>query len=142
MYTGLTHAHSGLRWIVLLFLVLALITAYRSWKGQKAPSKMPLFALIATHTQLLIGLVLYFISPLVSFGEGFMKNDITRFYSVEHISVMLIAIILITIGYSKGKRQPSNEAKGKTIFTYYLIGLILILVSIPWPFRGLGAGWF
>lgn len=104
--------------------------------------KIALFALIATHLQLVIGLVLYFISPLVSFGEGFMKNAVTRFYTVEHISIMLLAIALITVGYSVGKRKATNEQKGRTTFTYYLIGLILILISIPWPFRGLGAGWF
>ena len=142
MYTGLTHAHSGLRWLVLLFLLLAIISAYRAWKGGGSLSKMPLFALIATHTQLLIGLVLYFISPYVSFGEGFMKQAVTRFYSVEHIVLMLIAIVLITVGYSKAKRKATEEAKGKTTFTFYLIALILILLAIPWPFRGLGAGWF
>lgn len=142
MYTGLTHAHSGLRWVVLLLLILAIAGAYRSWNKGTPMSKVPLFALIVTHIQLVIGLVLYFISPLVSFEEGFMKSDITRFYTVEHISIMLIAIVLITVGYSKAKRKTSTEAKGKTTFTFYLIGLILILVSIPWPFRGLGAGWF
>ena len=142
MYTGLTHAHSGLRWLVLLFLLLAIISAYRAWKGGGSLSKMPLFALIATHTQLLTGLVLYFISPYVSFEEGFMKQAVTRFYSVEHITLMLIAIVLITVGYSKAKRKATDEAKGKTTFTFYLIALILILLAIPWPFRGLGTGWF
>lgn len=142
MYTGLTHAHSGLRWLVLLFLLLAIISAYRAWKGGGSLSKMPLFALIVTHIQMLIGFVLYFISPYVSFGEGFMKQAVTRFYSVEHITLMLIAIVLITVGHSKAKRKATDEAKGKTIFTFYLIALILIFLAIPWPFRGLGAGWF
>lgn len=142
MYTGLTHAHSGLRWLVLLFLVLAIINAYGAWKQDSKLSKMALFALITTHIQLIIGLVLYFISPYVSFEEGFMKDAVSRFYSVEHISLMLFAIISITVGYSRAKRKTDNAAKGRTTFMYYLIGLILILLAIPWPFRGLGAGWF
>ncbi|MCG8330871.1 MAG: hypothetical protein MI974_24470 [Chitinophagales bacterium] len=148
MYTGLTHAHSGLRWLVLLFLLLAIISAYRAWKGGGSLSKMPLFALIVTHIQMLIGFVLYFIgisnesNLKISFMDGFMKNAITRFYTIEHLILMLIAIVLITVGYSKAKRKATEEAKGKTTFTFYLIALILILLAIPWPFRGLGAGWF
>ena len=142
MYTGLSHAHSGLRWVVLVLLILAIFNAYNAWKNDGKLSKMPLFALIATHIQLILGLVLYFISPYVSFEDGFMKETITRFYTVEHISLMLFAIITITVGYSRGKRKPSDETKGRTVFMYYLIGLALILIAIPWPFRNLGAGWF
>lgn len=142
MYQILKHAHSGLRWVVLLLLVLALYAAYRSWKGGAQSSKLPLFALIFVHIQLLIGLVLYFTSPYVSFESGFMKNAMYRFYTVEHFSLMLIAIALITAGYSIAKRKPNPQAAGRTTFRYYLIGLVLILISIPWPFRNLGAGWF
>ena len=71
-----------------------------------------------------------------------MGNSVLRFYTVEHITMMLIAIVLITMGYSKAKRQTEQARGHKTIFTFYLIGLVLILVSIPWPFRGLGAAWF
>jgi uncharacterized membrane protein len=142
MYTGLTHAHSGLRWLVLLFLVLAIFNAYGAWKKDGNLSKMSLFALITTHIQLIIGLVLYFISPYVTFEEGFMKDAIYRFYTVEHISLMLLAIFTITVGYSRAKRKTETSAKGRTTFLYYLIGLVLILLAIPWPFRGLGAGWF
>ncbi|MEZ4983478.1 MAG: cytochrome B [Saprospiraceae bacterium] len=144
MYNGLLHAHSGLRWLVLLFLVAAIAMAWSAWsKRTPYPSgKMPLLGLIFTHLQLVIGLVLYFISPKVQFASGVMKDSLLRFYTVEHITLMLLAIVLITIGYSKAKRQAGDAAGHKTIFNYYLIGLVLILVSIPWPFRGLGAGWF
>jgi hypothetical protein len=67
-----------------------------------------------------------------------MKETVLRFYLVEHISLMIVAIILITVGYSKAKKAAS----WKPVFTYYLIGLILILASIPWPFRIPVAGWF
>lgn len=142
MYEGLKHAHSGLRWVVLVLLILAVAGAYRSWKGGAAGSKMPLYAMIATHVQLLLGLWLYFISPYVKFTEGFMKDPLLRFYSVEHLTLMLLAILTITIGYSRAKRKPTEDGRGRTTFLYYLIGLLLILLAIPWPFRGLGAGWF
>lgn len=145
MYTGLVHAHSGLRWIVLILLVLAVIKALSGWSGKKEYSKgdkmMSLFAMIFTHIQLLIGLWLYFISPKVMFVEGMMKDSVTRFYSVEHITLMLAAIILITVGYSTAKRSRDAIQKHKKTAIYYGIGLLLILAGIPWPFRDLGAGW-
>lgn len=146
MYTGLVHAHSGLRWLVLLFLVLAIFSSLTKWQGNKTYQAMDkrfsLLGLIFTHLQLILGLVLYFISPKVQFSGDVMGNAITRFYTVEHISIMLIAIVLITIGYSKAKRANTDQKKFKTTFWYYTIGLILILINIPWPFRNLGAGWF
>lgn len=146
MYTGLNHAHSGLRWIVLLLLILAVGIAFRKLRSGREfndnDRRIALFGLIFTHLQLVIGLVLYFISPKVQFVAGVMADKVLRFYTVEHISVMLIAIALITMGYSKAKRREKADGKFKAIATYYGIGLLLILISIPWPFRGLGAGWF
>ncbi len=146
MYNGLLHAHSGLRWIVLALLVAAIIKAFSGWKGNsqftEGDRKLALFTLIFTHIQLLLGLWLYFISPKVAFVEGFMKDSVLRFYSVEHITLMLIAIILITVGFSAAKRASEDAARFKKIAVYYLIGLLVILAGIPWPFRELGAGWF
>lgn len=146
MYNMLKHAHSGLRWLLLAALIYAIIKGFHSWRSGK-PFNRPsaLIALILTHIQLIIGLLLYFIyAPIVkvNFEEGFMKNDVTRFYTVEHFVTMILAIALITIGYSRGKRKPEAAAAGKAVFVFYLIGLLLILLGIPWPFRGLGAGWF
>lgn len=145
MYNGLLAAHSGLRWVVLILLLLAIFNAFSKKKGgtwTPKDKKIALFTLIFTHVQLLIGLVLYFQSPKVSFGSGVMSETIQRFYTVEHISLMLVAIALITVGYSKSKRGETDAKKFGAIATFYLIGLILILVSIPWPFRIEGAGWF
>ncbi len=146
MYTGLLHAHSGLRWIVLFLIVWALFKAISGWSGQKEYQKSDrlsaLLALIFTHIQLLIGLVLYFISPKVSFESGVMESSVLRFYTVEHISMMIIAIALITIGFSTAKRMEASLEKHKRIAITYGLGLLLILASIPWPFRGLGTGWF
>lgn len=147
MYNMLHHSHSGLRWIVLILLVLAIVTAFSKMsKGDTSftdgVKKIFLFNLIAFHIQTVIGLVLYFISPKVQFVEGMMGDSTLRFFAVEHITMMLLAAILITIGYSKGKRQAA-PSKYKTLFWYNLIGLVLVLASIPWPFRsGLNGGWF
>lgn len=145
MYNMLVRSHSGLRYLVLFFLLAAIFTAWQSWSKKEAypQGKMPLLGLIFTHIQLLLGLALYFISPKVQHVSGVMKDTMLRFYTVEHISLMLIAIVLITMGYSKAKRKAPAAEGHKTLFTYYLIGLILILVSIPWPFReALGAAWY
>ncbi|MCB0636686.1 MAG: cytochrome B [Lewinella sp.] len=151
MYSGLVHAHSGLRWLVLVFLLLAIATAWQNWsrKVDYPQGRWALLALIFTHLQLLLGLALYIwnaaaIKSKVQFGDmgAAMSNSIVRFYTVEHISLMLVAIAVITIGYSRAKKMSPAAEGHKALFTFYLIGLILILVSIPWPFRALGAGWF
>jgi membrane protein DedA with SNARE-associated domain len=146
MYQGLLHAHSGLRWIVLVLIIWALYKATTGWVGKKEYEKSDrlsaLLALIFTHIQLLIGFGLYFISPKVSFEDGVMENAVIRFFTVEHMSMMIIAIALITIGFSTAKRMEDAVAKHKRVAIMYGIGLAIILASIPWPFRGLGAGWF
>ncbi len=145
MYEPLKHAHSGLRWIVLILLVVAIVNALMKWQGKKSytsgDKKLGLFAMTALHIQFLIGLGLYFISPKVIFDAASMKNAMTRFFLVEHSVMMVLAIILITIGYSTAKRAAEDSSKFKKTFIFYLIGLLLILAAIPWPPR-FGAGWF
>ena len=146
MHNGLLHAHSGLRYVVLLLLLVAIFNAFSkkksgTWTG--SDKKIALFTLIFTHIQLVLGFLLYFNEySKVSFASGFMENKILRFYTVEHISLMLVAIALITIGYSKSKRAATDAKKFGAIAVFYLIGLVLILAAIPWPFRELGAEWF
>ncbi len=134
----LIHAHSGLRWLVLLLLILTLVQSLRN-RSTGSNGKLPLYTLIASHLQALLGLTLYFLSSYVQFHGAMMKDKLLRFYTVEHSSMMLIAIVLITIGYSKSKK---SENSAKTLLVYYGIALLLILLAIPWPFRGLHAGWF
>ena len=144
MYPGLVHAHSGLRWVALVLLVAAVVVAIGKWQGRSGYTdgdrKLYLFTLIAIHTQLIIGLVLLFISPKVNFSM--ISEKLYRFYSVEHTTGMLIAIILITIGYSRSKRATDAITKQRLIGIFYGLGLLLILASIPWPFRIPGAGWY
>lgn len=146
MYEILKSAHSGLRWLVLLALIVAIVNSFGKTKGgvtyTNKDKKKALFGLIFTHLQFLIGLVLYFISPKVVFAASSMKAAIPRFYLVEHMSMMLIAAVLITIGYSRAKRINMDGKKFKSILIYYAIGLLIILAAIPWPFRNLGGSWF
>jgi membrane protein DedA with SNARE-associated domain len=139
----LLRSHSGLRWIVLGLMIYAIFNAIRKKETYaKSDRMLNMFAMVSLHIQLVIGLILYFTSSKVVFVKGWMGDDIRRFYGMEHISVMIIAIILVTIGHAKAKRATEPAKKHKTILLYYSIGLILILASIPWPFRNLGAGWF
>lgn len=142
MYQGLLHSHSGLRWIVLILIIITVINAITVMNGSKVLSardkKMSLFALIATHLQAVLGIALYFMSPKVQFSENTMSNGMLRFFTMEHTLMMLIAIILVTIGNSMAKK-----GNAKRVFWYYLIALLVILAAIPWPFRTeLGGGWF
>lgn len=146
----LLHAHSGLRYVVLILLLLAIAQGFGGWSGQKpftqGKRKVALFAMISCHIQLLIGLILYFMGPVGLASaqiEGFMKNSVARFWGMEHIAAMVIAIALITIGHSQSKKASSDQKKHRKIALFYTLGLILILASIPWPFRELlGRGWF
>ncbi len=144
MYSGLVHAHSGLRWIALVLLVVASLVAISKWLGRSGYTdgdrKLYLFTLIAVHIQLILGLVLFFISPKVNLS--LLSDKVYRFYSVEHTTGMLIAIILVTVGYSMSKRATDVTKKQRLIGIFYGIGLVLILASIPWPSRNLGAGWY
>lgn len=145
MHTALLHTHSGLRWILLISFILSIVVLYKASKKSTPSNKIKsyvLFTLIISHIQLIIGLILYFISPKVVFQAASMKNSVLRFYLVEHISLMLIALILVTIGYVKWKKAIEGTTKMKSLFWYYTIALILILISIPWPFRIAGAAWF
>jgi len=146
VYNILRHAHSGLRWIALLLLIVVFVTALRRFLSkdqyQEVDRKMGLYALIGVHVQLIIGLVLYFVSPKVQFSGETMQYPLLRFYTVEHLTIMLIAIALVTIGYSRAKKLPTDEQKFRATLIFFGLGLALIVIGIPWPFRGLGAGWF
>lgn len=150
MITGLTHLHSALRWVVLILLLVTIIDSLlRMYKPvNNTDKKLALFTLASVHTQLLIGLALYFfgdhVTQMIANGDV-MKDSVSRFWAVEHLAGMVLATVFITIGYSRAKRQAEKWAKHRMIFAYYLVGLILILASIPWPFReaakALGVGW-
>lgn len=136
MYTGLQHAHSYIAYLALILLVVAAINAIIGMTSNKEfkdnDRKLSLFALIFTHVQLLIGIILYFVSPLVQSFSVAMKDSTLRLYALEHPLINIIAVVLITIGWSKHKKATTNKAKFKSIGIMYAIGTILILSRIPW----------
>ena len=148
MYTGLLHLHSFLRWVILLLLVIAILMSLTGMTGKKAFSasqkKTGLFLMIAAHTELLIGLYQWIAGPL---GLKYvstvgMKDHVALFYGVEHITGMIIAIVLITIGRGVSKKSIPDAAKQKRTFWFFLVALVIILVMIPWPFRqAIGKPW-
>lgn len=143
----LVSAHSGLRYIVLLLLLIAIVNAAMNLKSKtylKKDKMINLFAMVILHIQLLLGLILYFVSNKVKFGEGIMGIPIHRFYDIEHPLLMILGILLITLGRKKAEKSELPELKHKLILRYYFLGLVLIFIGIPWPFlyENLGAGWF
>ncbi|MBS1527021.1 MAG: cytochrome B [Bacteroidetes bacterium] len=140
-YLFFKYLHSGLRYIVLLLLLLAIVSAWANWIGKKPYSegqrKLNLFTMISVHTQLVLGLVLYFLSPFVQFNAETMKQHDTRYWTVEHITGMLIAIVLITIGHSRSKKAATATAKHKNIATFYTIAALIIVAAIVTSGRGL-----
>src|SRR5580692_9020103 len=102
MYQIFKELHSWFRYVVFILVLAAIIQSLLGWFGKKPYTevnrKINLFALISAHTQLLIGIVLYFLSPFVKFNHYTMKDPTTRYFTVEHWVMMLIAIALITIG--------------------------------------------
>ena len=115
MNSILTHAHSGLRWVAIILLLLAIVNAFTSKTFEKKHKMINLFTMITLHTQLIIGLIQYFItSGKVKFFDGWMKEAAYRFYGMEHLLGMLIAIVLITVGYSKSKRGATDAEKFKS----------------------------
>ena len=145
MYAILLALHSLIRWLVLASLIFALYRAYRGWLSNGLYTRTDHYARLAAatsaHLQLVLGVWLYFMSPIVSY---FLHNFSTavrergiRFFGMEHVTVMLIAITLITIGSAKAKRRQTDKEKFRTMAIWFSIGLLLILTSIPWSFSPL-----
>ena len=144
MYTGLLHLHNILRWVILLLLVIAIIKAFAGMTGNKpltnGDKKVSLFLMIFSHIQLLIGLYQWIAGPWgiikkIPDGVSVMKDPAYRFFMVEHPLGMFIAIMLITIGRGQVKKGISDVSKHKKMFWFYFIALLLILATVPWPFR-------
>lgn len=151
MYQGLLHLHNLLRWIILLFLLVNIIRhltrSNQAINGSDKSWALPL--LISAHITLVLGLYQYFTG-----GVGFarikdlgmsavMQNGEYRFWAIEHITGNIIAIILITLGYTTIKKGMGDATKRRKAGYLFLAALIIILMTIPWPFReGIGRPWF
>jgi hypothetical protein len=152
IYSLLLHLHSIGRWIILLLLLFAifnsLVAGQRPWirTDGRTGSILTIFA----DLMFVIGISLWYFGPrgykfIEEFGmSAVMKNSAYRFFAIEHITMMLIAVILIHIGKVQGKKAISDKAKHRRTIIFYLLALIIILISIPWPFRqvGVGSHWF
>ena len=141
MYSVLKTIHSYWAYLALLILIISVVNALIGMSSKKAfvakDLRLSLFGLIFAHIQLLIGLVLYFVSPwfeqwsTLGMG-GVMKDAQTRLYLVEHPFTNIIAIVLITMGWSMHKRQTQDAKKFSRIGIFYTLGLLLLLSRIPW----------
>ena len=146
MYNGLVHLHNFVRWILLLLLIVAIVRHLMGMSGNKSYTsgdrKTDLFLMISAHTQLTLGLILWFFGDLgfrlirstQDFG-ALMKDPVARFWTIEHITGMAIAVILITIGRGATKKNIPDVSKHKRAFWFYIIALILIMLLVPWPGR-------
>jgi NADH:ubiquinone oxidoreductase subunit 2 (subunit N) len=146
MYTTIQFLHSYWGYLALLIIVLATLNSFMGIASKRGfgdkDGRISVFALIVMHIQVIIGIILYFVSPnalkaIQTNGMGeVMKDSLLRLFTVEHPLIMLLAVVLITIGYSKHKKKQTSKAKFKTIAIFYTIGLVLVLSRIPW------AQWF
>jgi hypothetical protein len=134
MHATLLLTHSVFRYVVLILLLIVLIRSFSGWQNKKEftalDDKFSLWLLITTHIQFTLGLVLYFVSPIVIFNAASMKNPVARYWLVEHITIMFIAVVLITIGRSTSKRLSDSTAKHKRLFILNAIAALIILVAI------------
>jgi hypothetical protein len=141
MYDILKLTHSYLRYFILVMLIIVIVLALVGWLNKRPftrrHDKVGLFLFICTHTQLLIGLILYFVSPVVIFSGSSMKNPGLRYWLVEHNFAMLIAIVLITLARTTSKKMPVDQNKHKRMFLFNTIALIIILVTIALSGRGI-----
>ncbi|MCU7694467.1 hypothetical protein ACFSPU_03605 [Haoranjiania flava] len=145
METGLLHLHNILRWVIFILLLIGIFKNYADANKPftKAHKNIGLFTMIAAHLTLLIGLYQVILGNRFSWtnvpaGESVMKNSTLRFFLVEHPLAMIIAIVLITIGYGVYKKNISDTQKHKKAALMFLLALVLILAVVPWPFRADG----
>jgi len=141
MYETIQFIHSYWAYLVLIVLVVASINSivgYASNKEYGATNfRIALFTLIVSHLQLLIGFVLYFTAPYFKMWSevgmsGVMEDSTLRLYNVEHPVFMILAIVFITMGYSKHKKKLTSKPKFKILAIFYTLALILVLSRIPW----------
>jgi cytochrome bd-type quinol oxidase subunit 2 len=139
----LLHVHSILRWVIIVLAVLVLINSFFGMRSKglftKMDNNLSKYLMVSTHVMLVIGLIQYFLGSkgfalIKEYGmKGIMSNKALRFHGIEHISTMIIAIALITVGRMLGRRKLEGNQAHKTIFWFTLIGFALMLSRIPWP---------
>ncbi|HLO45337.1 MAG TPA: hypothetical protein VK175_13460 [Leadbetterella sp.] len=139
MYSIILQAHHWIAFIALALLAYATINGAIGSNSEKvfddSHRKINLFALISTHTMLLLGIVLLIISPVAqtAFADmgAAMKDGAIRKAVVEHPTMNIIAAVLVTIGNAKSKKAVGNGRKFKVSMIYFGLALILILSRLP-----------
>lgn len=145
MYATVLALHSLTRWLVLGSLLFAIFRAYRGWLLNKPWLKLDdttrQVAATMAHIQFVLGVTLYFISPIVNY---FLHNFSTavhersiRFFGMEHVTMMLIGVGIISTVSAKAKKKPTGMQKFKYLVIWYTVALLIILSSIPWSFSPL-----
>src|SRR2546423_10514041 len=153
MYNFLLLVHNFMRWVILLLLVIAIIKSFVGMTNNQqftsGDRQLSLWLMISAHLTLLIGLYQWLagrygiLTTSLPPGTNLMKDPFYRFYWIEHPVGMILAITLITIGRAQSKKNILDVVKHKRSFWYYLLALIIIIATVPWPFRtGIGRPWF
>ena len=135
--------HSLLRWGILFTVAVAGFAALVGWlrngpviTWQRA---VAIWAMVLCHVQLVLGFVLYGFD--IAHGKfARMSADSMRYWKFEHMGMMLIVIILVTIGRISSKKANTEQGKHKRVAIFYLLALLLMLAMIPWPFTTMGEG--
>ena len=145
MYQIMIYAHSWLRWIIVIAGLLAAILAIGAWmrnRGLKKNHRILNGVFVGSlHLELILGLTLYLVySKLVVIGDenmgAIMKDSTLRYWNVEHITTMIIAVVIAQVGSSSSRRaKVPRKASGRAAL-FFSIAMLLILVTIPWPFKG------
>lgn len=149
MYAFLLPLHNIVRWLVVAAALFAVIRAFAGWLGKKnwtaLDDKAGVWFASIMDVQLLLGLILYFISPLLqtafqNFG-GAMGNTMMRFFAVEHIFLMIVAVVLAHVGRALSKKAVEPAKKHRLAAIFFGLAILAILVAIPWPFSGVPRPW-
>ena len=142
MYSRLLVIHSLFRWVVVLLLLTAIYRAFTGYRQQRHFSKtdnaIRHWTATVAHIQLIIGIMLYTQSPIVHYFWSHSAPSIPyfeiTFFGVVHLSLMVLAVVLLTIGSAMAKRKPADKDKFKTMLTWFVVALLIIMLAIPWPF--------
>lgn len=142
MYNIALSLHSLFRWFVLAILLFAIFNAYRGLSQKKAFSKtdnaIRHWTATVVHIQLMLGLWVYFISPIIKYfyenlAKAMNQSDMA-FFGIYHMATMFLAVVFITIGSASAKRKNTDQEKFRTMLIWFSIGLLIILMAVPWPF--------
>jgi uncharacterized membrane protein YozB (DUF420 family) len=141
IYAVVLAAHNVVRWIVVVLAILALVRAYLGWLGRRPwtdqDRKIGVFFGSAIDVQFLLGLILYFVlSPITRSAfqdfSGAMGNDVARFFLVEHVFYMIVAVALVHVGTVSARRASDDTGKHRRAAIWFSLAVLLILLGMPW----------